>query len=87
MRYLLQFFPNLNSFTLMVSSFDGMINFFMIFIHFFPPFPRAVMLIKNDGDVHATPLTEDHKPDNPLEKTRIEEAGGFVYMERLVHLH
>lgn len=41
---------------------------------------RAI-LIKKDGTFQA--LTEDHKPEDPREKQRIEEAGGSVSMNRV----
>ena len=39
------------------------------------------MLAKTTKAVEA--LSEDHKPDNPLEKQRIEAAGGFVEENRV----
>jgi serine/threonine protein phosphatase PrpC len=39
------------------------------------------MLIHPDGSIQ--PLTEDHKPENPVEEARIRAAGGVVQMNRV----
>lgn len=44
---------------------------------------RAVVAVSAGKKVHAIPLSEDHKPDNFLERKRIESAGGFVQMDRV----
>ena len=44
---------------------------------------RAVIAMRDGNDLFATPLSEDHKPENVLEKERIEAAGGYVFMDRV----
>lgn len=47
---------------------------------------KNTLYVANAGDSRtvlcrgdkAFEMSEDHKPDNPLEKSRIEKAGGFV---------
>ena len=55
---------------------------------------RQVSTGGGDSYLQAVELTEDHKPDNPIECRRIHEAGGRVdrlvsgnpLMTRLLHL-
>jgi len=44
---------------------------------------RAVLGRNIDGVFNFTPLSEDHKPNNFHEQTRIVEAGGFVSLNRV----
>ena len=37
------------------------------------------MGVKEDGTIVAKDVSEDHKPDNPAEKARIQAAGGRVF--------
>jgi len=39
---------------------------------------RCIVGVKKGGSITAVALSDDHKPDNIGEKTRIERAGGFV---------
>lgn len=39
---------------------------------------RAILAKKSDGSWTAVPLSNDHKPDNPSEQSRIERKGGRV---------
>ena len=42
-----------------------------------------VVLGRSGGDQVCEPLSEDHKPDNEGEKSRIEAVGGFVEENRV----
>jgi protein phosphatase len=44
---------------------------------------RAVLGRYQDGVFNFTPLSEDHKPNNFQEQSRIVEAGGFVSLNRV----
>jgi len=44
---------------------------------------RAALGRKKDGIYSFAPLSEDHKPNNYSEQKRIEEAGGYVQLNRV----
>jgi len=44
---------------------------------------RAVLGRKENGVYNFCPLSEDHKPGNLIEESRIVEAGGFVQLNRV----
>lgn len=44
---------------------------------------RCIVGLKKAGNIEAVAMSEDHKPDNAGEKTRIEKAGGFVEENRV----
>ena len=39
---------------------------------------RCIIATERDGELICTPLSDDHKPDRPDERKRIEESGGRV---------